>query len=421
MASSQPDNQLTEQEAAIYDRQLRVWGVETQRRLSGAKVLIAGCSGLAAEVAKNIVLAGVGSVTLVDDTPCSRRPLSNFLIPGDAPADPITVAEASVATLAEMNPFVKVAALPGPPSSVLAADVLRQYDLLLLCGQPASSIAAADVLCREAGVAFYAGVCRGIFGWAFADLHQHRFVVEKKEEHKDGSTSKKVEERTESFATWQQATSCSLHGVNKRRLTRLYLIIRGTHRITVCCVVSGANYEAAPPPPLPAFHAAVISRFEQQHGRCVTAADAEQLLTLRQHVCGEAGVEPGLLPDKMLQAYAEEEEDMPAINAIVGGELGNELIKAVGGRNEPVNNFFLFSLAEGSTMGKVPIRLREVVYALSPYQQSVMTGLWKDLPHKAAHHAANLRDAVIFCVAPIVGIAYYCADYKEKEKLHHRF
>lgn len=102
-------------------------------------------------------------------------------------------------------------------------------------------------------------------------------------------------------------------------------------------------------------------------------------------------------------------------------------------------------------MGKVPIRLREVVYALSPYQQSVMTGLWKDLPHKAAHHAANvrrqwgmpatqngssswgggggapppaltwmcvppgcllqLRDAVIFCVAPIVGIAYYCADY----------
>ena len=32
------------------------------------------------QVAKNIVLAGVGSVTLVDDTPCSRRPPCNFLI-----------------------------------------------------------------------------------------------------------------------------------------------------------------------------------------------------------------------------------------------------------------------------------------------------------------------------------------------------
>ena len=29
------DNQLTEHEAAIYDRQLRVWGVETQKRQAG--------------------------------------------------------------------------------------------------------------------------------------------------------------------------------------------------------------------------------------------------------------------------------------------------------------------------------------------------------------------------------------------------
>ena len=37
------DNQLTEQEAAIYDRQLRVWGVETQKRRArlGAPWLVA--------------------------------------------------------------------------------------------------------------------------------------------------------------------------------------------------------------------------------------------------------------------------------------------------------------------------------------------------------------------------------------------
>ena len=42
-------------------------------------------------------------------------------------------------------------------------------------------------------------------------------------------------------------------------------------------------------------------------------------------------------------------------------------------------------------MGKVPIRLKEVVYTLSPFEQSVMNGLWKDLPHKVAHHAATVR------------------------------
>jgi hypothetical protein len=43
-------------------------------------------------------------------------------------------------------------------------------------------------------------------------------------------------------------------------------------------------------------------------------------------------------------------------------------------------------------MGKVPVRLKEVVYTLSPFEQSVMSGLWKDLPHKTAHYMAKVRE-----------------------------
>ena len=94
--------------------------------------------------------------------------------------------------------------------------------------------------------------------------------------------------------------------------------------------------------------AAVCARFEQQHGRSVGKQDLEHLRELRAAVCEEAGVDPGLLPNDLLEAYAHSEEDMPAINAIVGGVLANELIKAVGRKNEPVNNFFLFSLVDGA-------------------------------------------------------------------------
>jgi hypothetical protein len=31
------------------------------------------------------------------------------------------------------------------------------------------------------------------------------------------------------------------------------------------------------------------------------------------------------------------------------------------------------------------------------------------------------KDAVIYCVLPLVGISYYCAAYKEAEKQHHRY
>jgi len=37
----------------------------------------------------------------------------------------------------------------------------------------------------------------------------------------------------------------------------------------------------------------------------------------------------------------------------------------------------------GSSMGKqLPSRLKEVVYTLSPFETTVMSGLWKDLPGK---------------------------------------
>ncbi|KAL0728572.1 hypothetical protein Bca4012_024665 [Brassica carinata] len=42
-------------------------------------------------------------------------------------------------------------------------------------------------------------------------------------------------------------------------------------------------------------------------------------------------------------------------------------------------------------MGNQPVKLKAVVYALSPFQQKVMTGLWKDLPEKIHHNTRYLR------------------------------
>ena len=71
---------LSEEQAAVYDRQLRVWGVEAQRRLGQAKFFVAGLTGLSAEACKNVVLAGIGSVVLFDDgTSAEDAHPGNFL------------------------------------------------------------------------------------------------------------------------------------------------------------------------------------------------------------------------------------------------------------------------------------------------------------------------------------------------------
>ena len=113
-------------------------------------------------------------------------------------------------------------------------------------------------------------------------------------------------------------------------------------------------------------------------------------------------------------------------------------------------------------MGKVPVRLRELVYTLSPFQQTVMGGLWKDAPAKLARKFSEVRekrererkrrgegrgerereralfftspplsllstplpqnwfDVGVFFLAPTWATMAYAAAYKEKEKMDHR-
>lgn len=75
---------ITEDEAQLYDRQIRLWGLDAQKRLRASRVLVAGLRGLGCEVAKNLVLSGVKSLRVLDGGTLSEEDLeSNFLCPVD--------------------------------------------------------------------------------------------------------------------------------------------------------------------------------------------------------------------------------------------------------------------------------------------------------------------------------------------------
>ncbi|KAG0500009.1 hypothetical protein HPP92_000081 [Vanilla planifolia] len=54
-------------------------------------------------------------------------------------------------------------------------------------------------------------------------------------------------------------------------------------------------------------------------------------------------------------------------------------------------------------MGKIPVKMKAVVYALSPYQQKVMPGLWKDLPGKLSHKVSENWFNAVLLLGPLVG------------------
>jgi ubiquitin-like 1-activating enzyme E1 A len=57
---------LTDKEAEVYDRQIRLWGVDAQQRMRSSRILVAGMTSAGSEVAKNLTLAGI-NVVLQDD------------------------------------------------------------------------------------------------------------------------------------------------------------------------------------------------------------------------------------------------------------------------------------------------------------------------------------------------------------------
>ncbi|XP_073147072.1 cytochrome b-c1 complex subunit 8-like [Henckelia pumila] len=72
-------------------------------------------------------------------------------------------------------------------------------------------------------------------------------------------------------------------------------------------------------------------------------------------------------------------------------------------------------------MGKQPVRMKAVVYALSPFQQKVMPGLLKDIPGKISHKFSSSWMGATLLLGPLVGTYTYVQWYQEKEKMAHRY
>lgn len=67
----------SEIDEGLYSRQLYVLGHDAMRRMASSDVLISGLGGLGVEIAKNVILGGVKSVTLHDDAVCKLAHLGS--------------------------------------------------------------------------------------------------------------------------------------------------------------------------------------------------------------------------------------------------------------------------------------------------------------------------------------------------------
>ena len=169
--SGELGNQKMEVDESLYSRQLYVMGHEAQRRMAKSDVLIVGMNGLGIETAKNVILAGVKSVTLHDDTLASMNDLaSQFYISENDLGLPR--AKISAPRLAELNPYVPVSVLTGD----IQLETLKNYTVIVLIEIPLSEQLLIAEFCHAEGIAVITSDVRGVFSTIFCDFGES-FVV----------------------------------------------------------------------------------------------------------------------------------------------------------------------------------------------------------------------------------------------------
>src|SRR6476469_4663221 len=127
-----PGPELTTEQKARYARHILLpeVGVDGQRRLANARVLVVGAGGLGSPALMYLAAAGVGTIGVVDDDVVDASNLQRQVVHGVADVGrPKT--ESAAETVAAINPLVTVVRHDLRLTSENALEVLADYDVVL--------------------------------------------------------------------------------------------------------------------------------------------------------------------------------------------------------------------------------------------------------------------------------------------------
>ncbi|XP_055705856.1 ubiquitin-like modifier-activating enzyme 1 [Phlebotomus papatasi] len=158
----------------LYSRQLYVLGHDAMRRMAKSDVLISGLGGLGVEIAKNVILGGVKSVTLHDEQLCTLQDLSSqFYLTEDTIGQ--NRAEACCQQLSELNSYVPTKSYTGP----LTDTFLRQFHCVVLTESTLAEQERISQITHASNIALIIGESRGLFAKVFCDFGDNFVVYDK--------------------------------------------------------------------------------------------------------------------------------------------------------------------------------------------------------------------------------------------------
>ncbi|KIX10052.1 uncharacterized protein Z518_01133 [Rhinocladiella mackenziei CBS 650.93] len=341
MFTGAPQPTISADEIALYDRQIRLWGMQVQEKLRGANILLIGMKGLGTEVTKNLVLAGIGTLTILDAGLVTEDDLGTQFFVTEAQIGQ-NRAEAALPELRKLNPRVELYTDPNP---VITKDpeYFQNFDITIATGLTLDILANINMSCRMLNRKFYAADTHGMYGFIFADLGIHDFIVEKPRSNKpakigDMETSTRcvigVDSKTEGgkitdIITYQENYS----PMQLANLSPLPAKVRNTRRSRMrvtpllSCIRALFDFQTQSGGRLPAHNRADLELFTR--------------LANQKHLELQLPLE--ILRADFLRGFLQNlGSEISPVVAFLGGYLAQDVINAIGQKEPPLQNTLLF-------------------------------------------------------------------------------
>ncbi|KAI5306794.1 hypothetical protein KEM56_007088 [Ascosphaera pollenicola] len=337
----QARDEITADEIALYDRQIRLWGLKAQEKIRTARILVITFRALAGEIVKNLVLAGVGSITVADPEPVKEEDLgAQFFLSEQHIGQ--NRAEAAVPQIKEMNPRVNVTAIAedirfkGPES-------FAEFDIVIGTDLDFNSMANINAACRVANRPSYVAGVHGFYGFIFSDLISHDFVIERQKSNvKNPSMVETKTRRILSVTEKKEDDNRIMEVVTKREEYHPLLLantsplpeeftqtLRKRRQVSplLTCLRALWEYERSHDGAYPTFSRESLESFTQ--------------LANERHL--ELRLDPDTLTSEFLRSFIQNlGSEISPVAAFLGGALAQDVINVLSGREQPLQNVLVF-------------------------------------------------------------------------------
>lgn len=327
-----------------------------QAKIQRANVLLITVKALANEIAKNLVLAGIGSLTILDGAVVTEADLgAQFFLGEDNNLVGQNRAQAASAAIQKLNPRVKVHVdTEGVKSK--GPSYFAAYDVVIATDLDPDSFNIINTATRLHGKAFYAAGCHGLYGFIFSDLIEHDYVIER--DVGNVPTQPKPETRTRSIidVKTRKEGPKTIESVTKRELYSTWFLASDVANLPDEYLKSKRRLRSVTPA-LSCLRA--LWEFMQlQGGRMPGNRDDLKLFTqiaTQKHKALSLPSET-LKPEFLRNFLQNLGTEIAPVTAILGGQLAQDVINVLGQTQQPIQNMVVF---DGTTM-------EALVYPLHP-------------------------------------------------------